>query len=86
MSEDLDFLLKLYKEETDKFIKANNGRITITIELTPEFLKTCESRIIEGHSKYGDDWRYKDNLKERDAETFDYFNYTILDACKKRMI
>lgn len=86
MSEELDLLLKLYREEVEKFKEANGGKITLTIELTPEFLKTCEERIIAGHASYGDDWRYKDNLKERDAETFDYFNYTILHVCKMRMI
>ena len=85
MSEELDALLKMYREEIKKFTEANAGEVVIRIPLTPEFLKVCEERIIRGHEQYGDDWKYKDSLKERDMELFDYVNYTILDACKKRL-
>ena len=86
MSEELDLLLKIYREELHKFQSVNGNKITIEINLTPEFLKTCEERIIDGNQKYGDDWKYKDSLLERDAELYDYLNYTLLDACKRRFI
>lgn len=82
---DLEMLLKMYREERDRFCQSVGGKVVMEIELTPEFLNTCERRIIEGSSKYGDDWKYKDCMAEQQFEVYDYINYILLDACQKRV-
>jgi len=80
----LNELLTLYDKEVRRFLRRHPTSYSVTIHLSPSFLKTCRTRIVEGHKKYGSDWKDKDNIKERDAEVFDHFNYTILDKCQHR--
>ncbi len=47
------------------------------------FTKKLRQRIIDAHAKYGDDWKTKDCLKERDDEIYDLINYTLMDKCQK---
>jgi hypothetical protein len=71
--------VKAYKKHME-------GEIHICIKLDEAFLRTCRDRIIEGHRKYGNDWRTKDNLKEIEYEKFDIFNYSILHCCQEEII
>ena len=75
-------LLPLYDKKVKEHIKKHGRTYTMTVKLTPEFLKYCRARIIEGHKKYGNDWVTKDCLLERLYERYDDFNYTILDKCQ----
>lgn len=82
----LDDLLALYKRKVRDFISHNGIMLKVEIEITPEFYRICENRIIEGHKKYGNDWTKKDCLKELEYEKYDIFNYLILDACQKEWL
>ena len=85
MKDTLKELLDLYDSEVKRFlIKHPRFNYRITIHLTLDFLKQARRRIIVGHKKYGTDWKTKKNIKERDWERLDDFNYTILDACQTR--
>jgi len=79
----LNDLLKRYDDEVNKHLKSKGRFFTINIELTPNFLQTCRLRIVEGHKKYGDDWKTKDCLREAEFEKYDLFNYPILDKLQK---
>jgi hypothetical protein len=79
----LSELLPIYRNEVAKRLKSKGRYITINIELTDEFLRVCEERIIAGSKKYGDDWKHKDCIKEVVFEEYDIFNYQILDKCQK---
>lgn len=79
----LNELLPIYRAEVRKQLKARGRYMSINIELTDEFLRVCEERIIAGSRKYKDDWKTKDCITERDAEVYDYWNYTILDLVQK---
>ena len=50
-----------------------------------EFTKIMFDRIQEGHKKYGDDWKRKDNLKEMEYELFDIANYAYLQWLKLKL-
>ena len=85
MKKDLNLLLSLYREEVKHFLLAHpSWKYGVVIRLTPAFLKKAEKRIINAHKKYGNDWKRKNNIKERDLEELDHFNYTILNGCQKR--
>lgn len=47
-----------------------------------KFVKVMFQRLQEGHKKYGDDWRRKDNLKEMEDELYDIANYAFLQWLK----
>jgi len=83
MSNDLKKLLVLYRAEVKKYLMNHNKTVIVTLTLDDKFLKECESRIVEGHKKYGNDYRTKDCLREIDFEKFDIFNYKMLDECQK---
>ena len=72
-----------YHKHTHKLQKECSGIWQVVIELDPDFLEVCEDRIIEGRQKYGDDWKYKDCLKEQMCEVYDHFNYAVLDRMQK---
>lgn len=80
----LNELLAYYHLARAKFLKQHNDEFVIKIPLTLEFLQTCEERIRAGSRSYGDDWKRKDCIKERDAEVADYFNYSLLDMCQRQ--
>jgi len=48
------------------------------------FVKKLRKRVVDAHAKYGEDWKIKDCLKERDDEIYDLINYTIMDQCQKK--
>lgn len=84
MPNNLKKLLNLYRAEVRNYLLDHNRLLIITIKVDDKFLKECEDRIIEGHKKYGDDWKSKDCIREIDFEKFDIFNYKMLDGCQKR--
>jgi hypothetical protein len=80
---DDELLMSLYDKNIKQFVKDNEGEFHICIKLDDTFLRICRDRIIEGKKKYGDDWHYKDCLKELEAEKYDIINYLILNACQE---
>ncbi len=76
-------LIPLYDKKVKEYLDQHSKYYRITIELTPEFLKQARNRIIEGHKTYGDDYKYKDNIKEIYYEQLDILNYTMLDLIQK---
>ena len=79
-----DKFLESYRKEVKRFLSYKGHYIPQIICLDDEFLKICEARIMAGRITYGDDWKTKDCLKERQLELYDYFNYTILDELQKK--
>jgi hypothetical protein len=76
-------VLSQYRSKVNEFIKKNGSILPVVIDLSSHFLRKCEERIVAGAVKYGDDWKVKNCLKEREYEVYDYFNYTILDLLQK---
>ena len=68
----LDELLSYY----DKFAAIEKKKFEL-------FQKKARQRIIEGHKKYGEDWKEKDNIAEIEFERLDIYNYEILDKCQR---
>ena len=50
------------------------------------FCRQERLRIIEGHKKYGEDWKTKDNRYEHWQEILDEWGYTFLDDCQKKYV
>jgi nucleoside 2-deoxyribosyltransferase len=49
-----------------------------------EFVAIERQRIIKCHSRYGDDWKTKDNLQERYFEMLDLFGYKALQYAQEK--
>lgn len=82
----LSELLTYYYEARQGFMQEHGKGYFIRIPLTPDFLRTCEERIIEAHKKYGTDWITKNNIQEIEFEKYDIINYLLLDMCQKKYI
>ena len=71
------------KQSLDELLKLYDQFVTEEIIKFMKFLSDARQRIIDGHEKYGEDWKEKDNLEEIEFEKLDIFNYEILDRCQK---
>lgn len=76
-------LLPLYRRKVKEHLDKIGKKIHIEFDLDKKFLDACDRRIVEGHLKYGDDWKIKNNAAEAFFELFDLFNYYILEGCQR---
>jgi len=78
-------LLPLYHKKVKEHLDSVGPNVHMEFKLDKWFLDACESRIVEAHKKYGEDYKYKDNIKEMKYEQMDILNYFILDQIQKEL-
>ena len=76
-------LLPLYRKKVKEHLDKIGRSIHMEFNLDRKFLDACDRRIVEGHKKYGEDYKYKNNIKEMEYEQMDIFNYYILEECQR---
>jgi len=72
------------KKSLAELLKVYDIFATLEKEKYEKFLWKARQRIIEGHKKYGSDWKEKDNIAEIEFEQLDIFNYEILHKCQRQ--